>query len=652
MSNEPTSQRLLAPAPDGPAAEPMSETDRMAAAVQRMETAVRTERHSIEQIRAEFAEMMQSVAQIRAAVTAIGQRHVEVDGLLEQLEVHAQSMAARLAPLQAAAEPETAAEPVTEPRTSEEQAFLDALGAGPIGVVQAEAGQVPTVSGVVSQLGRADPAEAAEPADARGMTTVAMLEAMVEELTAAMPLRPPPEAQSEIAKAETETAEAAYTAAEVTAPEAETTLHATPVSENAEAAAFEFATFDVEFVDHEPAPVASLPEDMLPSPVQEGKTATHEFVATEFGVAEATITEPTTPANETAETATLEAPAFDVEFVDDDPAPVASLSEDILPAPAAEFALPQVVATFSVPQAEATEPPTSENERAEPLTSAGETEETAASESATFDIEAIQSGRVAVSSSSEDISTGEIPPPEMQAAPAPEFAPPPGPIMPDVDLMSNFARMEAVPYLRSEIGTAVIFKRAKPVAEDPTPDVMCAEPARTEAPAAALPVAEALASEAPTKNGETLPSAPLDNKPTAFEEPGLVFPPPDPDEATLSAVAPGDAAPAQQAILPIEAPAQPIEPDLDLLLFGLPQDTDPDPAAFLLDPAPRPERASATSPDEARAPQLRALAAHGNTAGRLSAVEQASPATQAAPRHDPLAALKAMSEEEKIALFE
>ena len=641
MSNEPTSQRLLAP---GPAAEPMSETDRMAAAVQRMETAVRTERHSIEQLRAEFAEMMQSVAQIRAAVSAIGQRHVEVDGLLEQLEVHAQSMAARLVPLQAPAEPETAAEPVTEPRTSEEQAFLDALGAGPIGVVQVEADQVPTVSGVVSQLGRADPAEAAEPAATPGITTVAMLEAMVEELTAAIPLRPPPEA-------ETETAEAAYTAAEVAAPEAETTLHATPVSENAEAAAFESATFDVEFVDHEPAPVASLPEDMLPSPVQEGKTATHEFVATEFGVAEATITEPTTPANETAETATLEAPAFDVEFVDDDPAPVASLSEDILPAPAAEFALPQVVATFSVPQAEATEPPTSENERAEPLTSAGETEETAASESATFDIEAIQSGRVAVSSSSEDISTGEIPPPEMQAAPASEFAPPHAPIMPDVDLMSNFARMEAVPYLRSEIGTAVIFKRAKPVAEDPTPDVMCAEPARTEAPAAALPVAEALASEAPTKNGETLPSAPLDNKPPVFE-PVLVLPPPDPDEATTSSVAPGDAAPAPQAIVPIEAPAQPSEPDLDALLFGFPQDTDPDPAAFLLDPAPWPERASATPPDEERAPQPEALATHGDTADQLSAVGQASPATQAAPRHDPLAALKAMSEEEKIALFE
>ncbi len=589
MSNEPTSQRLLAPVPDGPA-EALSEADRMAAAVQRMETAVRTERSSIEQLRADFAEMMQSVAQIRAAVTAIGRQHVEVDGLLAQFEARAQSMAARLAPLPSVTESETPAaiaETVAEPRPPEEQAFLDAIGTGPIAETKTVTDQVPTVSGVVSQLGRADPAEASEPADASGRTTVAMLEAMVEELTAAMPLRPSPEDETaESVTAEIVSAEIAATP--VAEPEAADTEPTPPDSEAAETAAAEPAAFDVGFVEAEPAPVASLPEDMPPAPASEAEAAPHEFVATEFGAAvppEATTIEIETaerpPSAIEADAATTEPAMLDAEAIRDVPAAASS--------PPAE------------PQDVAPEEPAAEH----------------------------------------------IPSQQMQAAPAPEFAPPPAAVMPDVDLMSNFARMEAVPYLRSEIGTAVIFEKPKleslklespmPAAEDRAPDVVFVEPPRREAPAAA----------APHESLSAKPGAPFGITTAAFEEPILVVPPPDPDEPDEPAVA--RAAPLPPGILQIEARAQPLEPDLDALLFGA-TDADPDPAAFLLDPAPWPQHAAAVSERAEIPPAPQTLATSAKAAAPAAAAAQAP--NQAAPRHDPLAALKAMSEEEKIALFE
>lgn len=63
------------------------------------------------------------------------------------------------------------------------------------------------------------------------------------------------------------------------------------------------------------------------------------------------------------------------------------------------------------------------------------------------------------------------PPPPERVAPAPQMhALPPAPIMPEVDLLSNFARMEAIPFLPVEVGTAVIFQpRHAAQADDTVP---------------------------------------------------------------------------------------------------------------------------------------------------------------------------------------
>jgi len=74
------------------------------------------------------------------------------------------------------------------------------------------------------------------------------------------------------------------------------------------------------------------------------------------------------------------------------------------------------------------------------------------------------------------------PPPQADAAssdavpPAAEPELPQPPLLPELDLMSNFARMESVPHLPAEIGTAVIF--------EPKPPEPVAEP--QEAPAAEI----------------------------------------------------------------------------------------------------------------------------------------------------------------------
>jgi hypothetical protein len=191
MSNEPTSKRLLAP-PSPASAEPpggtRSDADRIAAALERMETAVRGEPDTIERLRADLVEVVETIAQIRAAVDAAGQRYTDVGVLLQDLERRTQRMMILVGPVSEA-----------EPRPADEQAFLAAMSADESTAPQAGAARVPTVSGVVSQLGRAADSAAAdtsEPDRTAGgnVTTVAMLEAMVEELAASMPAGPRSEA--------------------------------------------------------------------------------------------------------------------------------------------------------------------------------------------------------------------------------------------------------------------------------------------------------------------------------------------------------------------------------------------------------------------------------------------------------------------------
>jgi hypothetical protein len=185
MSNGPMSSRLLAqPSPAGAAAEPRSDAQRIAAALERIEAAIRREPATIAELRADLAEVVETVAALRAAVDAAGQRYTAVGALVQDLERRMLRMTLLLGPARDAGE---ALSSGTQPqgRPADEQAFLDAMGAG---TPHAETDRVPTVSEVVSQLGRSGDAAAAKPEQAAGSATaVAMLEAMVEELAAAIP---------------------------------------------------------------------------------------------------------------------------------------------------------------------------------------------------------------------------------------------------------------------------------------------------------------------------------------------------------------------------------------------------------------------------------------------------------------------------------
>ena len=94
---------------------------------------------------------------------------------------------------------------------------------------------------------------------------------------------------------------------------------------------------------------------------------------------------------------------------------------------------------------------------------------------------------------------------------------------------------------------------------------------------------------------------------------------------------------------------RPADPDFDPTDFLFGPEPEPDPAAFLLDPAPAPRlpRAPVLPQPEFVAPQ----AEEPQPAPPAAAGTPAEPEPAAPAPHDPLHALKAMSPEEKIALF-
>ena len=194
MSNEPSSKRLLAQPPATPAAGPGSDTEKILAAFQRMEAASRGDPATLDRLQTELAELTEVVAAVRAAVLADS----DPSALLDDIEARASRMMA-LAEPSSAAEAVAAPLPDTGERPADEQAFLAAMSEETAPAPQAESEHVPTVSEVVSHLGRAgEPGMSHQPdpaASGGAATTVAMLEAMVEELTAAMPA-PAPESQA------------------------------------------------------------------------------------------------------------------------------------------------------------------------------------------------------------------------------------------------------------------------------------------------------------------------------------------------------------------------------------------------------------------------------------------------------------------------
>ena len=121
------------------------------------------------------------------------------------------------------------------------------------------------------------------------------------------------------------------------------------------------------------------------------------------------------------------------------------------------------------------------------------------------------------------------------------------------------------------------------------------------------------------------------------------MPPADPVEAV--------AAPEPGGERSAEPPPESGDLDLDALLFEAGPETDPDPAAPLLEPTLWPERDEPAPEAEAALPD-HAMPEPNEVRAAIPTVAAGRPAAIPAGKHDPLAPLKAMSEEEKIALFE
>jgi nicotinate-nucleotide--dimethylbenzimidazole phosphoribosyltransferase len=609
------------PAPALPAsdpAQPPADADSMRAAVARLTSAVAAGAPSaLDRLRAELADLAQTVARaiaqagiapesgaIKPDAAADGKADTDggaaaadltgpsaagtadaVSTLLHALD-RIEAMAALAA---AAAESQSAGRSSGPPAYHYIELPGDRAAAEAGSLAALELDHVPTVSHVVSQLNRAnapssDDAAQVAPAATPDAATVSSLGAMVEALAAAMPAEQgnaAPQAREDHASGPQEAD--TVLPAQLTAP-----AGATPEAE-----------------------VAAPAEPVVPE-VHTGQPAPLDAAA-ESEAAQALAAQPAT-AEAVAEPEPRpepEAPADPVAWAPP-PADHAARAPDLAIAAPAEAALPPEppAAEIEVPEARA-EPPV-------PPEAAVEREALAA-QPATSEAFAAPEAYPGSTAPAEIAST---PPAVDPAAPAADPARPP--VMPESALLSSFARMEAVPFLPAELGTAVIFQ---PRPAEPEPPV---EPQAAAAAAAAA---------------WTPPEPDPASGPNAAPEPEAPS-----EAATAPVVATTPAGPVaatslDHASTPVQPPAEASTPaaasdpaanalDLDGFLFE-PQPEEPGagPADFLLEPATRlPPAPSFIRPSEPPAPER-------PKAGPPPVTE------------DPLAPLKTMSDEEKIALF-
>ncbi len=257
--------------------------------------------------------------------------------------------------------------------------------------------------------------------------------------------------------------------------------------------------------------------------------------------------------------------------------------------------------------------------------------------------------------------------PQAEATPASEAihtadvaeAPPiPGPAVTDLHesaLLASLEQMGVRPFPPPDEGTAVIFA-PKPESEF-LPEFARGPMALSETPEPGHVAVSQPATEPAAIEHTVLAPTAAESQP---EPPHAVEPSPPPAETTMAEIiadltrdlAPEPALPAAleaaadvEPAIPIEATTEPApsemaapttaDSDFDPADFLFGPEPEPDPAAFLLDPAPPPAKPAAENPDA------------------LPPAEPDPPAQTApepAPR-DPLRALKAMSENEKLALF-
>jgi hypothetical protein len=260
----------------------------------------------------------------------------------------------------------------------------------------------------------------------------------------------------------------------------------------------------------------------------------------------------------------------------------------------------------------APQPETASIEIAEAATPAAETVQAAAAAHIT---EAPQAGEA--TPASQAIHTADVA----------EAAPIPGPTVTDLHesaLLASLEQMGARPFPPPDEGTAVIFA-PKPELEF-LPEFAREPAALAESQHAPLHAIEPEPAPAETTMAEIIADLTRGLAP----EPAL--------EAAAADVEP--AMPIEPTAEPAPAPSEMAAPtttesDFDPADFLFGPEPEPDPAAFLLDPAPPPAKPAAKNPD---------------TLPPAEPDPPAQTAPEPAPR-DPLRALKAMSENEKLALF-
>ena len=614
------------------------------AAVMRMQEADRQTRETLERLRTGLAEMAAAIGRAKAKIAVTDDsdaaaKAVDTAAMLDELEHRVDRMieiaagesgdaAAVADTAQLAMEPPP---PAGEAPTTEAAAMAAAKAAN--------IDQVPTVSGVVSRL---DPEqETAEPAapSARDMAiaaaaagpTVEMLKSLVEALNASIPAESFGAHRMGELSAIPATAEAAAqeviqafareltrggaadipsdgatNAVAVEAPEPDAVeAPAAAAAETPEVAAVEGSIQDAQAALDAQPDTADHPEPLVFDVLVEfDPVAPRPEARTEARTPEARTEARTEAVEPAAEHVATISPSAEAE-------PAESLIESVLDSFEASF---EDIA--AAPQPAAAAP-------AEPVEAAlSQSAETAPAEPASTDAQ--------------------------PAYPSPTN----NVVIHEVELLARFEQMEAVPILPPELGTAVIFQPRH--ALTPATAAPPAPPAVTDAESAAIAQPETASGDSDRTADfklpmDLLPTVDLDAAPeavaqapeeTASEAAGEPEPAPEPAS---------DPEPAAEAAheIPSEAAAAPSPVDLDAefdaddFLFGANGSTNGagEPAmAATADSAEAPANALAAAPSPADE------AASGRTSQAVAA-----PAAEVAA--DPLIPIKAMSPEERIALF-
>jgi len=613
------------------------------AALGRMEAVVRDERAAFDRLRVMLSGMAQAVAKAKAVADSettanlLNELEHRVDAMLEiagRGPVTAAAAIPDLQPSSFAAPVEHDAAPPADAADALEQAIQH----------PAEPDLVPTVSDVVSRLD----SDELTPSDTDALVsapTVAMLTAMVEALRDSISATAPePEAAVEAPAAQG--AEGTGAAEAVAPPSDPASQDLALPAETSSIEIAEVATPAVEIAEAEAAHRTEAPQaDEPPAEAVQAIGA--------------------------AETADIPPPAA----ARPDNSPILAMLnarlEALNAAAAAAALVPEAAIEASPPappDAEAAEVVAQAIELAPPdLTPPPETSSSESAEVATPAMEIVQRAEVAQ----------EIEPPQAIEAnhaaaavhPAEDAASAPRPSVAGVHesaLLASLEQMGARPFPPPDEGTAVIFA-SKPESE------FLPEFAREPA----APSEMARSETAPEPEQAIAPPAVM--QPSAPEPAALEPTAPAPAETTMAeilsdltrALAPEPALPAAvEVAAPDVEPTMPIKPaaesaaapsdaaeiaesDIDPADFLFEPEPEPDPAADLLDPAPPPApraKAAVLPGPEFVPPPAKPAAETPEAAQPVEPDQPAQAAPEPAPR-DPLKALKAMSENEKIALF-